>query len=235
MNARLETFDFSVLEAARDLGASPFRTFLDITFPLIRPSIVGAALLAAALSLDEFVVTWFNIGNEQTVPVLVWGLMRRGVDPRSTPLASLLLLLLVCLVVLSNFMAGETTDMNKPASSARRSLIIRHAYVITMDDANRIFEHGAIAIDRGRIVAVGDDAVLSPALCRPRAPSTRKARPSIRASSNAICMPRSSCSAARFPTSLAESDAFDTFESVFFNTVNDEEEYLAVAARLAWR
>jgi ABC-type spermidine/putrescine transport system permease subunit II len=91
MNARLETFDFSVLEAARDLGASPARTFLDVTWPLTRPAILGAALLAAALSLDEFVVTWFNIGTGLSVPVLVWGLMRRGIDPSINALASLLL------------------------------------------------------------------------------------------------------------------------------------------------
>ncbi len=109
MNSRLETFDFTTLEAARDLGASPFQTFRDITFPQIRPSIVGAALLAAALSLDEFVVTWFNIGNEQSVPVLVWGLMRRGVDPSINALASILLFLLVCLVIGSNFIGRRNT------------------------------------------------------------------------------------------------------------------------------
>jgi spermidine/putrescine transport system permease protein len=103
MNARLETFDFSVLEAARDLGASPFRAFRDITFPLIRPSLIGAALLAAALSLDEFVVTWFNIGNELSVPVLVWGLMRRGIDPSINAIAAMLFAALAVLVIGSNF------------------------------------------------------------------------------------------------------------------------------------
>lgn len=107
MQARLDRFDFTVLEAARDLGASPLRAFRDITFPLIRPSILGAALLAAALSLDEFIVTWFNIGNEQTLPVLVWGLMRRGVDPSINALASLLLFALVCLVVVSTLSGGR--------------------------------------------------------------------------------------------------------------------------------
>ncbi len=101
MNARLEAFDFSVLEAARDLGASPLRAFRDITFPLIRPAVLGAALLAAALSLDEFVVTWFNVGSDQTLPVLIWGMMRRGVDPSINALASVLLVALVALVVLS--------------------------------------------------------------------------------------------------------------------------------------
>lgn len=105
MNSRLETFDFSILEAARDLGASPYRAFLDITLPIIRPSILGAALLAAALSLDEFVVTWFNIGSQQTLPVLVWGLVRRGVDPSINAVASLLLFSLICLVGISNLSA----------------------------------------------------------------------------------------------------------------------------------
>jgi ABC-type spermidine/putrescine transport system permease subunit II len=101
MNARLETFDFTMLEAARDLGASPARAFRDITLPLVRPSMIGAALLAAALSLDEFVVTWFNIGSQQTLPVLVWGLMRRGIDPSINAMASLLLASLILLVAIS--------------------------------------------------------------------------------------------------------------------------------------
>jgi spermidine/putrescine transport system permease protein len=102
MNARLERFDFAVLEAARDLGATPFRTFRDITFPLIRPSVLGAALLAAALSLDEFVVTWFNIGSQQTLPVLVWGLMRRGITPSINAVASILLVALIALVIVAS-------------------------------------------------------------------------------------------------------------------------------------
>lgn len=107
MNARLEKFDFSVLEAARDLGASRTRTFLDVTFPMISASLIGAMLLAAALSFDEFVVTWFNIGNQQTIPVLVWGLMRRGVDPSINAIATFLLAFLVCLVVASNVLTRK--------------------------------------------------------------------------------------------------------------------------------
>lgn len=104
MNARLETFDFSVLEAARDLGATPWQAFLDITLPLIRPSVAGASLLAAALSLDEFVVTWFNAGTQLTVPVLIWGLMRRGIDPSINAVATLFLVALMGLVIASSFL-----------------------------------------------------------------------------------------------------------------------------------
>lgn len=105
MNARLATFDFSVLDAARDLGATPLRAFRDVTLPLIRPSVLGAVLLAAALSLDEFIVTWFNIGTQQTLPVLVWGMMRRGIDPSINAIATLLLVALACLVVGSSIVS----------------------------------------------------------------------------------------------------------------------------------
>ena len=105
LNARLETFDFTVLEAARDLGASPARTFRDITFQLIRPSVLGAALLAMALSIDEFVVTWFTIGNQQSLPVLIWGLLRRGIDPTVNALATVVLVALIALVVLASLLS----------------------------------------------------------------------------------------------------------------------------------
>ncbi len=73
--------------------------------PLIRPSIIGAALLAAALSLDEFVVTWFNIGNQRDrAGAGRGGLMRRGVDPSINAIATILLTLLVCLVIGSNIL-----------------------------------------------------------------------------------------------------------------------------------
>jgi len=105
LNARLETFDFTVLEAARDLGASPIRTFRDITLPIIRPSVLGAALLAMALSIDEFVVTWFTIGNQQSLPVLIWGLLRRGIDPTVNALATVVLFSLVALVILASLLS----------------------------------------------------------------------------------------------------------------------------------
>jgi spermidine/putrescine transport system permease protein len=91
LRARLETFDFTVLEAARDSGASPLRAFRDITFPLVRPAIIGALLISMSLSLDEFVITSFTIGADQTLPVLIWAKMRTGVDPGVNALATLVL------------------------------------------------------------------------------------------------------------------------------------------------
>jgi spermidine/putrescine transport system permease protein len=91
MRARLDAFDFSLLEAARDSGASKFRAFRDITLPLVRPAILAAVLVSVSLSLDEFVITSFTIGTDQTLPVLIWAKMRRGVDPGVNALATLVL------------------------------------------------------------------------------------------------------------------------------------------------
>jgi spermidine/putrescine transport system permease protein len=89
--ARLASFDWSLVESARDLGASPLIAFVTITLPAIRPSIVGAALLALSLSLDEFVISFFTIGSGNTLPTLVWGLVRTSLDPTINAIATLLI------------------------------------------------------------------------------------------------------------------------------------------------
>jgi spermidine/putrescine transport system permease protein len=91
LRARLESFDYTILEAARDSGASPLRAFRDVTLPLVRPSIIGAALISISLSLDEFVITSFTIGPDQTLPVLIWAKLRVGLDPGVNALATLVL------------------------------------------------------------------------------------------------------------------------------------------------
>jgi spermidine/putrescine transport system permease protein len=103
LGARLERFDFAVLEAARDLGATPSRAFWDITFPLIRPVIVGALLLSAAISLDAFVITFYLNGAAETVPTLIWGKLRRGIDPTVNALASVVLATTVTFAVAAAF------------------------------------------------------------------------------------------------------------------------------------
>jgi spermidine/putrescine transport system permease protein len=108
VNARFATFDPAVEEAARDLGASPWRTFASVTFPLIRPSVIGGGLLALALSLEEFIVTLFTTGGESTVPVVIWGQMRRGVSPTVNAISSLLLAATVVLVLITRQLTGAT-------------------------------------------------------------------------------------------------------------------------------
>jgi spermidine/putrescine transport system permease protein len=99
--ARMVDFDVTVLDSARDLGASPLKAFFTVTLPIIRPTVIGAALIAMALSLDEFIITYYTIGGGLTLPTLVWGLLRRSLDPSINALATLILLATVGSTILA--------------------------------------------------------------------------------------------------------------------------------------
>ncbi|SEG55497.1 spermidine/putrescine transport system permease protein [Nonomuraea solani] len=93
VRTRLSGADTSLEEASRDLGAGPVATFMKITLPQLMPGIVAGALLAFTLSLDEFVIAFFTIGNtEQTLPIVIYSMIRFGVTPKINALAAILLL-----------------------------------------------------------------------------------------------------------------------------------------------
>lgn len=89
--ARLRDFNPAMVDSARDLGAGPWTVFRTVTFPIIRPTLFGAALIAMSLSLDDFVITFFLIGGGNTLPTLVWGMLRTGLDPSINALGTLIL------------------------------------------------------------------------------------------------------------------------------------------------
>ncbi|MBB4664367.1 ABC transporter permease [Conexibacter arvalis] len=95
LQARFSRFDFSVEEAARDLGAGVWKTLWKVTLPLTWRAIAGAVLIAFAFSVDEFVVTLFVVGDDNTLPVLVWSRLRRSIDPSINAIATLLLLVML--------------------------------------------------------------------------------------------------------------------------------------------
>jgi spermidine/putrescine transport system permease protein len=82
VRARLVGFDRHLEEAAMDLGANEWVTFVRVTLPLIMPGIVAAGLLAFALSIDDFVITYFNAGATITFPLFVWGAARVATPPQ---------------------------------------------------------------------------------------------------------------------------------------------------------
>jgi spermidine/putrescine transport system permease protein len=90
VRSRLIGFDRSLEEAARDLGANPFQTFRLVTMPLIFPGILAAALLAFALSIDDFVVSNFNAGTAVTFPLYIFGAAQRGIPVEVNAVATLL-------------------------------------------------------------------------------------------------------------------------------------------------
>jgi spermidine/putrescine transport system permease protein len=93
--------DPHIEEAARDLGASEWQAFWRITLPTIAPGVVSAAVLAAALSIDDYVVSSFNAGQTQTFPLFIFGATRQGVPAEVNVLATMLLLAILILLGLN--------------------------------------------------------------------------------------------------------------------------------------
>lgn len=93
VRARLAGFNRSLEEAAMDLYADGRTTFWRVTFPIIFPGILSAALLAFALSIDDYVITLFSAGHTQTFPLWVFGVSRLGIPPEVNVLGTLILLI----------------------------------------------------------------------------------------------------------------------------------------------
>jgi len=95
VKARLVGFDRHLEEAAMDLGANEWTTFRKVTLPLIAPAILAALLLCFALSIDDFVITYFNAGSEVTFPLFVWGAARVGAPAQVNVLGTVIFLVAV--------------------------------------------------------------------------------------------------------------------------------------------
>jgi spermidine/putrescine transport system permease protein len=108
VRARISGFDRNLEEAAMDLGANEWTTFWKVTFPLIFPGILAAALLAFSLSIDDFVITNFVSGTTNTFPIWVWGIQKNALPAQINVIGSIVFLSAVVLVVLSTLRSGRT-------------------------------------------------------------------------------------------------------------------------------
>ena len=110
VQARLHGFDKSFEEAAMDLGANEFVTFWRVTLPMILPGVLSGALLAFTLSLDDFVITFFTNGpGSTTLPIYVYGLLRRIITPQVNALSTVwIVIVFVVVLLLQRMQARET-------------------------------------------------------------------------------------------------------------------------------
>jgi spermidine/putrescine transport system permease protein len=99
VKARLVGFDRHLEEAAMDLGANEWTTFRKVTLPLIAPAILAGALLTFALSVDDFVITYFNSGSEVTFPLFVWGAARVGAPPQVNVIGTMIFIVALGLML----------------------------------------------------------------------------------------------------------------------------------------
>jgi len=100
ISSRMASFDYAVIDSARDLGATRLQAFFQVTLPIIRPSVLGGTMIAMALSLDDFLVTFFTIGGSNTLPTFMWGMLRKGVDPSINVVAVMIMLMSIGVTIL---------------------------------------------------------------------------------------------------------------------------------------
>ena len=94
VRARLKHFDYSIVEASRDLGASGWTTFWRVTFPVLLPAIIAGGLLAFTLSVDEFIIAFFTAGagrSSITLPIQIYSMIRFGITPEINALATIVM------------------------------------------------------------------------------------------------------------------------------------------------
>jgi spermidine/putrescine transport system permease protein len=103
---RLQDFDFSIIEAARDLGASPWQSTRKVLIPVLMPGIIAGALLAFTLSIDDFVITFFVAGpGSTTLPLRIYSMIKYGAPPMINALSTLLLVVTLAAVLASQRLA----------------------------------------------------------------------------------------------------------------------------------
>ena len=113
VKARLAGLDPRLEQAAMDLYANEWQTFWRVTFPLVFPGILAAALLSFSLSFDDFIITNLNAGQKVTFPMFVWGAAQRGIPPQINVIGTVMFLLAMLLVL-----GGELNNRRRARAAA---------------------------------------------------------------------------------------------------------------------
>ncbi|MNN60313.1 Inner membrane ABC transporter permease protein YdcV [compost metagenome] len=114
VSSRLAGMGKQLEEAAQDLGASSWQTFRHVTLPQITPGIISGALIAFTMSLDDFMVSFFVSGpSSTTLPIYIYGQVKRGISPEINALCTILILVSVTLIFLAQYMLNRGNGQKK--------------------------------------------------------------------------------------------------------------------------
>ncbi len=120
VRTRMRGMDRSLIEASEDLYATPWRTFVQVTFPQLLPAIVSGTLLAFTFSFDDFIIAFFTSGQDQTVPIYLFASIRRGVNPQVNAIATVLLTVTILAMVTAGVIYRR--GQRRATVSARRGV-----------------------------------------------------------------------------------------------------------------
>ena len=119
--SRLQGFDRALEWAAADLGASPRQAIRHIVLPLISPAILAGALISVTLSIDEFVITWFTVGAQPTLPTYIYTRIKFGVTPEVNAVATIMLVATLLIFAIASLVAwaGSPSARTAPQCGGR--------------------------------------------------------------------------------------------------------------------
>jgi len=118
VGASLHNLDPSLEEAARDLYARPTGVFFRVTLPLIAPGVIAGALFAFTLAFDEYVIAFLNSGTQETIPLVIMGMMKYGLSPKINALAALIYAASFLLAVVASTVLLRRGRLRRPAPAA---------------------------------------------------------------------------------------------------------------------
>ena len=108
--ARLQRLSANLSKAAMDLGASPWKSFIYVTLPMIKRAVIGGALLAFTMSFDEIIITYFLTSTETTLPVFIYGSIRFGISPEIYAISTVVLVFSIVLIIIMARYTGTDDD-----------------------------------------------------------------------------------------------------------------------------
>ena len=119
---KLQQMDNSLPEAAMDLGCTPLRAFFKVELPELMPGILTGMIMAFTLSLDDFVISYFTMGEDfQTLPIFIFNMTKRDVKPTVYALATVIFFVILALLMLSNLFDSETSKNLKEAKKKKKA------------------------------------------------------------------------------------------------------------------
>ena len=119
---KLQQMDKSLPEAAMDLGCTPLRAFFKVELPELMPGILTGMIMAFTLSLDDFVISYFTMGEDfQTLPIFIFNMTKRDVKPTVYALATVIFFVILALLMLSNLFDSETSKNLKEAKKKKKA------------------------------------------------------------------------------------------------------------------
>ncbi len=129
---KLQQMDKALPEAAMDLGCTPFRAFLKAELPEIMPGVITGMIMAFTLSLDDFVISYFTVGNGfQTLPIRIYNMTKKTVTPKMYALATIIFFVILTLLLISNLSDDESVRRRREAKLSKKNNTMKNREVQT--------------------------------------------------------------------------------------------------------